>query len=729
MSKQSFEFSADINQLMHLIVNAFYSKSEVFLRELLSNSSDALDKIRYESLTNNDILGESKELKVQIIPNKDNKTITIIDNGIGMTKDDLINNLGTVAKSGTKAFMQMMDEKSNKLDLIGQFGVGFYSAYLVADTVKVITKNNNDSTYLWESNANGNFTIEQIEDDSLVRGTKIILELKEKCHDYLEENKIKELVKRHSQYISFPIELWVEKTKEVEEEQQEDTESNNQQETESNNQQETESNNQQETESNNQQDLEEDIKVEDAPTDESKDKKEKKTITYNEWELLNEQKPIWTRKPDDVTPEQYEAFYKNVSSDNGNYAKVKHFSVEGNVEFSSILFIPENKPFDMFGGGEEKLNNKIKLYVRRVFILDNCKDILPEYLNFVNGVVDSNDLPLNVSREMIQESKVLRVIRKQLVKKTIDMMSDLASEEDKEKYNKFYEGFAKNIKLGVYEDNTNRSKLSSLLRYPSTKSAQELTSLDDYISRMHENQKSIYYLSGESVKSIENSPFLEKLKKKGYEVLFFTDAIDEYMLQQLKDYKDKTLVDVSKEDLGLEETEEEKKQFEEQEKEFKDVCEFVNETLSGKVSKVQMSHRIVDTPCVLTSSKFGWSANMQRIMKAQALADNSMQQYMMGQKIFELNPNHRTIQGLKQRFEKDKNDSTLKDLVWLLFESSVLNSGFALENPTTFTSRINKIIDLGLGFDEEEEDEEEKIDSYSIEDEGDLEDSNMEQVD
>ncbi len=720
MSKESFEFSADINQLMHLIVNAFYSKSEVFLRELLSNSSDALDKIRYESLTNTEVLGESKELKIQILPNRENNTITIIDNGIGMTKDDLINNLGTVAKSGTKAFMQMMEEQKSKLDLIGQFGVGFYSAYLVADTVKVITKHNNDSTYLWESNANGNFTIEQIEDDSMVRGTKIILQLKENCYDYLEENKIKELVKRHSQYISFPIELFVEKTKEVEEEQEAVEEEQEQQEEQEEQQEAVDEEEKQQ----------EDIKVEDAPTDEAEDKKEKQTVTYNEWELLNEQKPIWTRKPDDVTSEQYEAFYKNVSSDHGNYAKVKHFSVEGNVEFSSILFIPENKPFDMFGGGEEKVNNKIKLYVRRVFILDNCKDILPEYLNFVNGVVDSNDLPLNVSREMIQESKVLRVIRKQLVKKTIEMMSDLASEEDKEKYNKFYEGFAKNIKLGVYEDNTNRSKLASLLRYPSTKSTQELTSLDDYISRMQENQKSIYYLSGESVKSVENSPFLEKLKKKGYEVLFFTDAIDEYMLQQLKDYQDKTLVDVSKEDLGLEETEEEKKQFEEQEKEFKDVCEFVKEVLSEKVSKVQMSHRIVDTPCVLTSSKFGWSANMQRIMKAQALADNSMQQYMMGQKIFELNPNHRTIQGLKQRFDKDKNDSTLKDLIWLLFESSVLNSGFALENPTTFTSRINKIIDLGLGFDDDDDEEDEKIESYEIEDgDDDLEDSNMEQVD
>ncbi|VVU94656.1 Hsp90 protein [seawater metagenome] len=701
MSTESFEFSADINQLMHLIVNAFYSKKEVFLRELLSNASDALDKIRYESLTNPEVLGKTQELKIQILPNKESKTLTIIDTGIGMSKDDLINNLGTVAKSGTKAFMEHLQQNESQLDLIGQFGVGFYSAYLVSDRVTVITKNNNDEAFIWESSSDGKFTITKSEDQNIERGTRIVLDLKEECQNYLNDSELKDLVKRHSQYISFPIELMMEKTKEVEVENNEDEEVIDDND-------------------------DDEVKVEEVNDEEDGKEKEKKTetVTYSEWETINDQKPIWTRKTEDVSDEEYAAFYKSFANDQGNYSKVKHFSVEGNVEFSSILFIPESKPFDMFNGGEEKVNNKIKLYVRRVFILDNCKDLLPEYLNFVNGLVDSNDLPLNVSREMVQENRILRVIRKQLVKKTIEMMEELA--EDKEKYTKFYEAYAKNIKLGVYEDNTNRVKLSSLLRYPSTKSGESLTSLDEYISRMPEGQKSIYYLSGENMQSIQNSPFLEQLKKKDIEVLFMTDAIDEYMLQQFKGYNEKTLVDVSKEDLGLEQTDEEKKEFEQQEESFKGLCEHVKELLSERVSKVSISNRIVDTPCVLSSSKFGWSANMQRIMKAQALADNSMHQFMMGQKIFEINPNHRTIKGLKEKFDKDKNDTTIRDLVWLLYESSMLNCGFSLDDPSAFTQRINRIIDLGMNFDEDEE--------YETEIQADVTnetaaESNMEQVD
>ena len=469
----------------------------------------------------------------------------------------------------------------------------------------------------------------------------------------------------------------------------------------------------------------EDVQIEDV--DEEAENKKTETVTYKEWEIVNEQKPIWTRKAEDVTSEEYDSFYKNLASDQGTYSKVKHFSVEGNIEFSSILFIPESKPFDMFnGGGEEKVNNKIKLYVRRVFILDNCKDLLPEYLNFVNGIVDSNDLPLNVSREMIQESKILRVIKKQLVKKTIEMMEELS--EDKENYKKFYDAFSKNIKLGVYEDNANRTKMSGLLRYQSTTSGEDYTSFSEYISRMPEEQKSIYYLSGESVKSIENSPFLEQLRKKGYEVLLMTDAIDEYMLQQMKDYDGKTLVDVSKEDLGLEQSEDEKKEFEEQETAFKGLCEHVKELLGERVSKVSLSNRIVDTPCVLSSSKFGWSANMQRIMKAQALADNAMHQFMMGQKIFEINPSHTTINGLRDRFDNDKNDPTIKDLVWLLYESSMLNCGFALDDPSTFTQRINRIINLGLNIEDDEVTVDENYQEESVVDTNNAEES-MEQVD
>ena len=484
MSQESYEFSADITQLMHLIVNAFYSKKEVFLRELLSNASDALDKIRYESLTSPDILGNSSELKIQILPNKETKTLSIIDTGIGMTKQDLINNLGTVARSGTKAFMEHLKQNEGKLDLIGQFGVGFYSAYLVANQVTVITKNNNDKAYIWQSSSDGKFTITESEDQTISRGTQIILDIKEDCLDYLNETELTNLVKRHSQYISFPIELFVERSREEEiDEEDKDEEVKD-----------------------------EEVKVEEVDEAQTEEKKKTKTVNYTEWTTLNDQQPIWTRKPDDVTDEEYESFYRNLSSDNSSYSKVKHFSVEGNVEFSSILFIPQSKPFDMFNGGDDKVVNKIKLYVRRVFILDNCKELLPEYLNFVNGLVDSNDLPLNVSREMVQENRILRVIKKQLVKKTIEMMEELA--EDKVKYKQFYDAFSKNLKLGVYEDSANRDKLSSLLRYYSTTSEEEMTSLSDYISRMPEEQKSIYYLSGESLNTLKSSPFLEQLKKE-----------------------------------------------------------------------------------------------------------------------------------------------------------------------------------------------------------------------
>ena len=695
MSQESYEFSADITQLMHLIVNAFYSKKEVFLRELLSNASDALDKIRYESLTSPDILGQSSDLKIQILPNKDAKTLSIIDTGVGMTKEDLINNLGTVARSGTKAFMEHLKQNEGKLDLIGQFGVGFYSAYLVANQVTVITKNNNDKAYIWQSSSDGKFTITESEDQSISRGTQIILDIKEDCLDYLNETELTNLVKRHSQYISFPIELFVERTREEEEVEEEEVE-------------------------------EEQVKVEEVSENQSEEKKKTKTVNYTEWKTLNDQQPIWTRKPDEITNEEYESLYKNISSDNSNYSKVKHFSVEGNVEFSSILFIPQTKPFDMFNGGEDKVINKIKLYVRRVFILDNCKELLPEYLNFVNGLVDSNDLPLNVSREMVQENKILRVIKKQLVKKTIEMMEELT--EDKEKYKQFYDAFSKNLKLGVYEDSANRDKLSSLLRYYSTTSEEEMTSLSDYISRMPEEQKSIYYLSGESLNTLKASPFLEQLKKRNYEVLFMTDAIDEYMLQQFRDYQDKKLVDVSKEDLGIEQTEEEKKEFEAQESEYKELCNFIKEVLGDQVSDVHLSNRIVDTPCVLSASKFGWSANMQRIMKAQALADNAMHQFMMGHKVFELNPSNKTIKGMKERFEKDKNDNSLKDLIWLLFESSILNCGFTLENPSAFTKRINRIIDLGMNFDDDDLPEAYENEDY-LDDNDNEENNNMEQVD
>jgi len=753
---EKHEFQAEVSRLMDIIINSLYTDKNVFLRELVSNAADALEKARFHSVQDESFLGDTSDLEVKVEHDPDAKTISITDTGVGMTKADLINNLGTVAKSGTTNFLEAMAEGSDA-NLIGQFGVGFYSAFLVADKVTVTSKCNDDPVqYVWESSADASFTVvPDPRGNTLGRGSRVTLHLKEDAHDYLSEDKLKEASKKYSQFIQFPI--YVKVKKEVDAEAEEDDDDDDK-----------------EDEEEEKDDVE--TKDEDEKEEEKKDKPAKKTVY--EWEQVNTQKAIWLRAKEEVTEEEYTEFYKSISKDYLDPLAYTHFNAEGEIEFKSILYLPKKAPFDMMDNYHTK-KSEVKLFVRRVLVAEKFDELLPRYLNFVRGVVDSDDLPLNVSREQLQQNKIMKVISKKLVRKVLELMKKLAKEEesgddeeeeeedgekkevekDDEKkkdkadedgtWSKFWKEFNKNLKMGCYEDDSNRSKLSKLLRFTSTKSDGKQISLDKYLDRMQETQESIYYMSGDSMDLMQKAPALQIFKKKDLEVLMLDDHLDEPCLQKLADYEGKKFVSIQKADVKLDESEEEKKRFSKIKDMYKPLTDWWKDTLTDftekgalkdsgvKIEKVEISKRLTESPVVVVTSQFGYSAQQEKVMKAQAFQNKDQIGMMSGRKTLELNPNHPVIVDLLSKVKASKDDAAAMDTAQVLFQTALIESGYELTDASSLVNRVYRLMSKELGVDpdapltevevpeEEEEAEEEEDDKEegddSEEEEGDKE--------
>ncbi|PAA46173.1 hypothetical protein BOX15_Mlig026879g3 [Macrostomum lignano] len=681
---EKFTFQAEVDRMMKLIINSLYKNKEIFLRELISNASDALDKIRFLSLTNKEVLSATDDLSIRIKADKDAKTLHVIDTGIGMTKEDLVKNLGTIAKSGTSEFFNKFNEAKSQTemtDLIGQFGVGFYSAFLVADRVTVITKNNDDKQYIWESDASSFSINEDPRGNTLKRGTEIILHMKDEGLDWLEPSSLRDLIVKYSQFINFPIYVWESRTETVEEAAEKSEEKKEK-------------------------------KDEDATVEEEKEKAEPKKVekTVWDWRLVNENKPIWTRKPAEITDSEYNQFFKSFTKASEDPLAKTHFVAEGEVTFKSILFVPKTADFDAWSNFGKKTDN-IKMYVRRVFITDNFEEMMPKYLSFIKGIVDSDDLPLNVSRETLQQHKLLKVIKKKLVRKALDMIKKI----EPEKYKEFWKEYSTNIKVGITDDAANRTRLSKLLMFWSSNNDKEQVSLADYVSRMKEKQENIYFISGQSRKEVETSPFVEKLLKRGYEVLYLLEPIDQYAIQSLPEFEGKKFQNAAKDGLKIgEETAEVKERREAMVKDFEPLTKWLQETaLKDKIEKAQISDRLASSPCALVASQYGWDAAMDRVMRAQAYqkaGDQSQVHFASQKKILEINPRHPLIKELKRRSADSPDDKTANQLATILYEAATLRSGYALEDSSGFAERLEAMLRRSVNIPESETVEEDDLD-------------------
>ncbi len=637
--KQTHQFKTEVQQLLNLIINSLYSNKDIFLRELISNASDAIDKLRFKAQTDDSILGDDTEFKIKIIPDPENRTLEVSDNGIGMTYEEVMENIGTIAKSGTAAFLAAMENAKNKEgltpELIGQFGVGFYSSFIVAEKVTLITKAAGaDKAVKWESRGGGSFTIEETEKEG--RGTRVILKLKEKEEgdkDYTEEWVIRDIVKRHSDFVSYPIVMDVEREEPVPETER--------------------------------------IKDKDGkPVGEATRKVVKE-------ETLNSMKAIWAKNKNEVTKEEYNEFYKHLSHDWNDPLAHIHIKLEGVVEYSALLYIPSKAPFDLFFPDRK---HGIQLYCKRVFIMDDCKELMPEYLRFVRGVVDAADLNLNISREILQQDRLVRNIRKNLVKKVLDLLTNM----EKEDYEKFYNEFGQVLKEGIHSDWDNKDKIAGLIRYKTTKSDGKYVGLKEYVKNMKPDQDAIYYITGENMATLMNSPHLEALKEKDYEVLLMTDPVDEWVVQSLTEFEGKKLKSAEKGDLELDSKDDNEKD------KYNALLGFIKSSLADKVRDVKPSSRLKDSVACLSGEERDMSAYMEKLLKS------SGGQVPEVKRILEINTSHPVIEKINRLFEKDRNSSLLKDYSRLLFDMAIISEGGKIENPSKFNKMIGDLMNTAL---------------------------------